>query len=154
MTWTVSRFMEIKIVNSVEVIVAIIMYLCVNLETVNANKFTLTSRNNINGSFCPGKIIFNCNGREVPVVFYWFVNGTQIGPYIFRDEDLIFPQVITNTPNIRANITDASRVSTTAINLESVLVGHLDIINGAHIQCGVANIMSDAYIISNHGNII
>ncbi len=48
--------MEIKIVNFVEVIV-IIMYLCVNLETVNV--FTLTSSNNINGSFCPGKIIFN-----------------------------------------------------------------------------------------------
>jgi len=93
-----------------------ILFQSLDLESI------VTSDPDTNGSYCPGRVTFTCNGTDVANGLQWLINGSEHYNYILSSSDNDFPKTVSNTNNITIAVISASPVeNSNGINILSTL---------------------------------
>ena len=90
--------------------------------------------------FCPGPVVFTCNGTGISVVLNWKLNGNTISMYTFRTSH-VFPQslaVLSPSHQIDSVqvVSAAVQAGSNGLDIVSTLsVTDVSILNGTSLQC-------------------
>jgi len=68
----------------------------------------LTSDPDTNGSYCPGRVTFTCNGTDVANGLEWVISGRTYNIFTLSSGDTDFPRTVSNTSSITIRVIDAS----------------------------------------------
>ena len=96
----------------------------------------VTSEPSSSEPYCPGPVLFTCNATGIGVIFYWELNDTKIGQYIF-DPRAIYPLDLTVTsPLIDSIQVISATIRRTSLDINSTLrVSDVSVLNGSSIHC-------------------
>ena len=116
---------------------------------------TLTSDPDTNGSYCPGRVIFTCNGTSVANGLEWVLNGMihNIFTLTFGDSD--FPRrVSSDSSNITIRVISANIAEHfQGIDIVSVLsVISLNPIQDNTVSCQTLSGSSSHFVVGKRGN--
>ena len=113
---------------------------------VFGKSLTLTAPYNV--SFCPGHVVFNCNGTQI---LKWRVNDTDVGGYSFDpDHSSTYPKnVSTSLPGVEIEIINGvlNQDNTATSDINSTFRADASILRGSTIQCYFSNVTSEVYTV-------
>ena len=140
----------IEILNDMQVCVMLHFSIC-----VGAHELNLVSNPNTNGSYCPGRITFICNGTNVANGLQWLINGNVNNTFILEPGDTKFPRTVSVTNDITIMVISASPVENSlGINVLSVLsVESLYPILDDAISCRTLSGSSSPFVVRAKGNV-
>ena len=93
-----------------------------------------------NGTFCLGRVEFNCTGTEVANSLIWRVNDTIRATYTYQPlvDNRPFPHSVTLTspiPSVQVWVNRASVNQDDSIDIMSTLSGNASVLSGSMVQC-------------------
>ena len=110
---------------------------------------TLTASYNV--SFCPGPVVFNCNGIQIHFILIWRVNETDIGGYSFDPgHENTYPRnVTTSLPGVEIEIINGviNQDNTATSDINSTLRADASILRGSTVQCYFSDVTSEVYTV-------
>ena len=115
---------------------------------------TLTSEPDTNGSYCPGRVTFTCNGTNVAIGLDWIINGITSFTFNLIRGDTNFPRTVSERNNITIRVLSVSLgENTLSINIVSVLtVESLDPILEDTVSCKTFSGPSSRFVVNVRGN--
>ena len=121
---------------------------------VGAQLLILTSAPDTNGSYCPGRVTFTCNGTSVANGLEWIITETLHNTFILNPGDTNFPRTVSDVNNITIRIIRASPVENSiGIDIVSTLsVECLNPILNDYISCRTLFGSSSLFLVLAKGN--
>ena len=116
-----------------------------HIAAFGQQSLTLTASYNV--SFCPGPVVFTCNGTQIQFVLKWQVNNTDIGGYSFDpDHANTYPRnVASSLPGVEIEIINGviNQDNTATSDINSTLRADASILRGSTVQCYFSDVASD-----------
>ena len=114
---------------------------------------TLTSDPDTNGSYCPGRVTFTCNGTNVANGLQWRINGITSYTFTLIRDDTNFPRTVSKRNNITIRVLSVSLGEILqAINIVSVLtVENVDTILEDTVSCETFSGPSSRFVVNVRG---
>ena len=127
---------------------------CFGFFFVGAQFVVLTSDPDTNGSYCPGRVTFTCNGTNVANGLLWIINGKVNLSFFLMPADNNFPRTVSERNNVIITVIRASLVANSpAINLVSTLtVDRLNPILYSNVYCQFFTQQSSTFFVVAAGN--